>query len=122
MHLDYAIARREEDAPGSTQNFLVQRYYLNDDVGDEVVSRVSSTEQTKILEEYNMTFHNKLGNVYHKREMFSEAIKEYKNALKIDPNSSKTLYSLAFSFSKKGSYPGIALRSKNNSKRTLSGF
>ena len=50
------------------------------------------------------------------------AIKEYKNALKIDPNSSKTLYSLAFSFSKKGSYLGIALRSKNNSKRTLSEF
>ena len=41
MHLDYAIARREEDAPGSNQNFLVQRYYLNDDdVGDEVVSKV----------------------------------------------------------------------------------
>jgi len=122
MHLDYAIARREEDASGSNQNFLVQRYYLNDDVGDEVVSKVSSTEQTKTPEEYNMTFHNKLGNVYHKREMFSEAIKEYKNALKIDPDSSKTLYSLAFSFSKKGSYLGVALRSKNNSRRTLSEF
>ena len=122
MHLDYAIARREEDALEGNQNFLVQRYYLNDAAGDEVVSKVSSTEQTKTLEEYNMTFHNKLGNMYHKREMFGEAIKEYKNALKIDPNSSRTLYSLAFSFSKKGSYPGIALRNKNNPKRILSEF
>ena len=110
MHLDYAIARREEDVPGSNQNFLVQRYYLNDDAGDEVVSKANSTEQTKTLEEYNMTLHNKLGNMYHKREMFNEAIKEYEDALKIDPDSSKTLYSLAFSFSKKGSYLGIALR------------
>lgn len=122
MHLDYAIARREEDVPGSNQNFLVQRYYLNDDAGDEVVSKANSTEQTKTLEEYNMTLHNKLGNMYHKREMFNEAIKEYEDALKIDPDSSKTLYSLAFSFSKKGSYLGIALRSKNNPKRTLSEY
>ncbi len=121
MHLDYAIARRE-DAPEGNQNFSVQRFYLNDDAGDEVASKASSTEQTKTLEEYNMTFHNKLGNMYHKKERFSEAIEEYKNALKIDPNSSKTLYSLAFSFSKKGSYPGIALRGKNNPERTLSGF
>ncbi len=122
MHLDYAIARREEDAPEGNQNFLVQRYYLYDDAGEEVVSKVSSTEQTQTLEEYNMTFHNKLDNMYHKEEMFNEAIKEYKNALKIDPNSSRTLYSLAFSFSKKGSYLGITLKSKNNSKRSLSEF
>ena len=121
MHLDYAIARRE-DAPEGNQDFSVQRYYLNDDAGDEVVSKVSLTEQTKSPEEYNMTFHNKLGNMYHKKEMFNEAIKEYKNALNIDPNSSKTLYSLAFSFSKKGSYPGIALKNQNNPKRTLSEF
>ncbi len=115
MHLDYAIARKEEDTPEGNQNFLVQRYYLNDDAVGEVVRKVSSTEQTKTLEEYNMTFHNKLDNMYHKKEMFNEAIKEYKNVLKIDPNSSKTLYSLAFSFSKKGSYLGRSLRSKNNS-------
>jgi hypothetical protein len=122
MHLDYAIARREEDVQEGNQNFLVQRYYLNGDVCDEVVSKVSSTEQTKTPEDYNTTFHNKSGSMYHKKEMFNETIKEYKNALKVDPNSSKTLYSLAFSFSKKGSYLGIALKSKNNPKRTLSEF
>ena len=122
MHLDYAIARREDDAPGSNQNFLVQRYYLNDDVGDEVVSKASLTEQTETLEEYNITLHNKLGNMYHKREMFNEAIKEYENALKIDPDSSKTLYNLAFSFLIKGSHLDIALKSKNNPNRTLSEF
>ena len=121
MYLDDAITKRE-DAPEGNQNFSVQRFYLNGDTGNEEICEVSLTEQTKTLEEYNKTFYNKLGNLYHKKERFSEAIVEYKNALKIDPKSSKALYNLAFSFSKKGSYLGTALRNKNNPKRTLSEF
>ena len=112
MHLDDAIARRE-DAPEDNQSFSVKRFYLNDDAGDEEINEASSTEQTKTFEKGNITFHNRLGKMYQEKEMFSEAIIEYKNALKIDPNSSKALYSLAFSFSEKSSYLGIALKSRN---------
>ena len=67
----------------------------------------------KHSEKGNVTFHNRLGKMYQEKEMFSEAIIEYKNALRIDPNSSKALYRLAFSFSEKSSYLGIALKSRN---------
>lgn len=121
MHLDDAIARRE-DTPEDNHNFLVKRFYLNDDADDEEIGETSSIEQNKTFGKYNIALYNKLGNMYYKKEMFSEAVIEYKNALNIDPNSSKVLYNLAFSFSKKSSYLGIALKSKNNPKKTLSGF
>lgn len=112
MHLDDAIARRE-DAPEDNQSFSVKRFYLNDDAGNEEVNEAGSTEQTETFEKGNVTFHNRLGKMYQEKEMFSEAIIEYKNALRIDPNSSKALYSLAFSFSEKSSYLGVALKSRN---------
>lgn len=112
MHLDDAIARRE-DAPEDNQSFSVKRFYLNDDAGNEDINEASSTEQTETFEKGNVTFHNRLGKMYQEKEMFSEAIIEYKNALRIDPNSSKALYRLAFSFSEKSSYLGIALKSRN---------
>lgn len=112
MHLDDAIARRE-DAPEDNQSFSVKRFYLNDDAGNEEINEASSTEQTETFKKGNVTFHNRLGKMYQEKEMFSEAIIEYKNALRIDPNSSKALYRLAFSFSEKSSYLGIALKSRN---------
>jgi tetratricopeptide (TPR) repeat protein len=119
MHLDDAIARRE-DAPEDNQSFSVKRFYLNDDAGNEEVNEAGSTEQTETFEKGNVTFHNRLGKMYQEKEMFSEAIIEYKNALRIDPNSSKALYSLAFSFSEKSSYLGIALKSRNYNINTPS--
>jgi len=118
MYLDDAIARRE-DAPEDNQNVSVKRYYLNDDAGNEKNSETGLTEQTNTFGN-NIAFRNRSGNMY--EEMFREAIIEYKNALRINPNSSNSFYGLAFSFSIKGSSPGVALKSKNNPKGILFDF
>jgi tetratricopeptide (TPR) repeat protein len=118
MYLDDAIARRE-DAPEGNQNVSVKRYYLNDDAGSGKNSETGFAEQTNTFGN-NIAFRNRSGNMY--EEMFREAIIEYKNALRINPNSSNSLYGLAFSFSTKGSSPGVALKSKNNSEGILFGY
>jgi len=118
MYLDDAIARRE-DAPEGNQNVSVKRYYLNDDAGSGKNSETGFAEQTNTFGN-NIAFRNRSGNMY--EEMFREAIIEYKNALRINPNSSNSLYGLAFSFSIKGSSPGVALKSKNNSEGILFGY
>jgi cytochrome c-type biogenesis protein CcmH/NrfG len=55
-------------------------------------------------------------------EMFREATIEYNNALRINPNSSNSLYGLAYFFSIKGSSTGVALKSKNNPNGILFGY
>jgi tetratricopeptide (TPR) repeat protein len=118
MCLDDAISRRE-DAPEGNQAFSVKRFYLNDNAGNEKNSASCFSEQPNTFGN-NITFRNRSGNMY--EEMFHEAIIEYKNALRINPNSSNSLYGLAFSFSTKGSSPNVALKSKNNPKGILSGY
>lgn len=118
MCLDDAIARRE-DAPEGNQTFSVKRFYLNDDAGNEENSETGLSEKANSFGS-NIAFRNRSGNIY--EEMFHEAIIEYKNALRINPNSSDSLYGLAFSFSVKGSSPGVALKSKNNPKGILFGY
>ncbi len=107
MYLDDAIARRE-DAPEGNQSFSVKRFYLND-AGNEKNSETGLTEHTGTFEN-TIASRNRLGNMH--EEMFREAIVGYKNALRINPNSSNSLYGLAFSFSIKGSHLEIALRDK----------
>jgi len=117
LYLDDAIARREE-ASEDNQNFSVKRFYLNDS-GNEKNSETGLTEHTSTFEN-TIASRNRPGNT--SEEMFRKAIVEYKNALRINPDSSNSLYGLAFSFSIKGSNPDIVLKSKNNPKRTLSEF
>ncbi|MBT5305083.1 MAG: hypothetical protein HON76_11965 [Candidatus Scalindua sp.] len=119
MYLDDAIARRE-NAPEDNQNFSVKRFYLLDDTDNEKISDASSPEQAKPFEKYNTEFPYRLGNMY--EEMFHDAIIGYKNTLRINPCSSNALYGLAFSFSVKGSSPGVALKNKNNPKGILFGY
>jgi tetratricopeptide (TPR) repeat protein len=115
MYLDDAIAIRE-DVPQGNQNFSVKRFYLNDDADNEKNRESDLSELTNTFGD-NIAFRNRSGNMY--EEMFHEAIIEYKNALRINPNSSNALYGLAFSFSLKGSSSGIALKSKSNPKGIL---
>ena len=101
MYLDAAIARRE-DAPEGNQNFSVKRFYL------------SETGNTNTFDNA-IAFRNRPGKIY--EEMFREAIVEYKSALRTNPNSSSSLYGLAFSFSVKGSHLEIASRDKKRYKK-----
>ena len=101
MYIDDAIARRE-GAPEDNQNFSVKRFYL------------SETENTNSFDNA-IVFRNRPGKIY--EEMFREAIVEYKSALRINPNSSNSLYGLAFSFSIKGSHLEIASRGKKKYKK-----
>ncbi len=114
MYLDDAIARRE-DAPKSNQHISVKRFYLNDGAGNEKNSEPCLTRQTNTFGNNNIVFHTRSGNMY--EEMFREAIVEYKSALRINPNSSNSLYGLAFSFSVKGSHLEIASRDKKKYKK-----
>ena len=101
MYLDDAIARRE-DAPEGNQNFSVKRFYLSETVNTNAFDNA-------------IVFRNRPGKIY--EEMFREAIVEYKSALRINPNSSNSLYGLAFSFSIKGSHLEIASRGKKKYKK-----
>ena len=101
MYLDDAIARRE-DAPEGNQNFSVKRFYLSETVNTNAFDNA-------------IVFRNRPGKIY--EEMFREAIVEYKSALRINPNSSNSLYGLAFSFSVKGSHLEIASRGKKKYKK-----
>jgi tetratricopeptide (TPR) repeat protein len=104
MYLDDAIARRE-DAQEGNQNFSVKRFYL---------SETSLTGSTNTFDNA-IAFRNRPGKIY--EEMFREAIVEYKSALRTNPNSSSSLYGLAFSFSVKGSHLEIASRDKKRYKK-----
>jgi len=104
MYLDDAIARRE-NAPEGNQNFSVKRFYL----GETGLTGSTNTFDNAIA------FRNRPGKIY--EEMFREAIVEYKSALRINPNSSNSLYGLAFSFSVKGSHLEIASRDKKKYKK-----
>jgi tetratricopeptide (TPR) repeat protein len=104
MYLDNAIARRE-DAPEGNQNFSVKRFYL---------SETGVTGSTDTFDNA-IAFRNRPSKIY--EEMFREAIVEYKSALRINPNSSNSLYGLAFSFSVKGSHLEIASRGKKKYKK-----
>jgi len=104
MYLDDAIARRE-DAPEGNQNFSVKRFYL---------SETGVTGSTDTFDNA-IAFRNRPSKIY--EEMFREAIVEYKSALRINPNSSNSLYGLAFSFSVKGSHLEIASRGKKKYKK-----
>ncbi len=113
MYIDDAIARREDAQEGS-QNFLVKRFYLNDNAGNEESSNTGLTKQMNTFGN-NIVFHNRSGNMY--EEMFREAIVEYKSTLRANPNSSSSLYGLAFSFSVKGAHLEIASRDKKKYKK-----
>jgi len=105
MYLDDAIARRE-DAPEGNQSFSVKRFYL---------SETGVTGSTDTFDNA-IAFRNRPSKIY--EEMFREAIVEYKSALRTSPNSSSSLYGLAFSFSVKGSHLEIASRGKKKYKKT----
>ncbi|MCP4253235.1 MAG: tetratricopeptide repeat protein [Candidatus Scalindua sp.] len=108
MYFDDAIAMRE-DAPEGNHNISVKRFYLIDGADNEKNSETNTFGN-------NIVFHTRSGNMY--EEMFREAIVEYKSALRINPNSSNSLYGLAFSFSVKGSHLEIASRGKKKYKKT----
>ncbi|MFQ5687308.1 MAG: tetratricopeptide repeat protein [Candidatus Scalindua sp.] len=111
LHLDDAIARRENSLENN-QGFTVKRFYIHDIADDKEIDKISSTKHTATLtlNKESVALYNKLGYIHFKKGMFNDAIFEYKNALKIDPKYSKTLYNLAFSFLIKGSHLDIALR------------
>jgi tetratricopeptide (TPR) repeat protein len=109
LHLDDAIARRE-DSPEGNQSFTVKRFYIHDIVDDKEIDKISLAKHTETFGEKSVALYNRSGYTHFKKGMFNDAIFEYRNALKIDPKYSKTLYNLAFSFLIKGSHLDIALR------------
>lgn len=112
LHLDDAIAMRE-DAQESNQSFLVKRYYFYNNIADdEEPGKISLTKQTEPFGRESIALHNRSGDVYFKKRMFSDAIFEYRNALEINPKCAKALYNLAFSFFIKGTHIDVALRTK----------
>ena len=111
LHVDDAIAMRE-DARESNQNFLVKRFYLHGAVDNEESGKMSMAEHS--FDKRSVALHNRSGNVFFKKEMFNKAIFEYRNALEINPECSKALYNLAFSFFIKGSHIDVALRGRND--------
>lgn len=110
LHVDDAIAMRE-DARECNQNFLVKRFYLHGTVDNEESGKLSLAEHS--FDKRSVALHNRSGNVFFKKEMFNKAIFEYRNALEINPECSKALYNLAFSFFVKGSHIDVALRGRN---------
>lgn len=108
MQFDVAIARRE-GVLENNQNFLVKRFYLTNVIDDEDISGIGPIKQSETVENDNGSLHGKLGNVYEERGLFNDAISEYKIALKTNPDYSKFLYGLAFSYFGKASHLDIAL-------------
>jgi tetratricopeptide (TPR) repeat protein len=109
LHLDDAIARRE-DSPENNQSFTVKRFYIHDIVDDKEIDKISLTKHTETFDKGSAALYDRLGYTHFKKGMFDDAIFEYRNALEIDPEYSKTLYNLAFSFLIKGSHLDVALR------------
>lgn len=75
--------------------FNLSNKYYSEGLYDEAISRqIESTKLAKNKSEKHKAFHN-LGNSLMKKEMCSEAVLAYKNALRNDPNDDETRYNLA---------------------------
>ena len=75
--------------------FNLSNKYYSEGLYDEAISRqIESTLLAKNKSEKHKAFHN-LGNSLMKKEMCSEAVLAYKNALRNDPSDDETRYNLA---------------------------
>ena len=75
--------------------FNLSNKYYSEGLYDEAISRqIESIKLAKNKSEKHKAFHN-LGNSLMKKEMCSEAVLAYKNALRNDPNDDETRYNLA---------------------------
>ena len=75
--------------------FNLSNKYYSEGLYDEAISRqIESTKLAKNKSEKHKSFHN-LGNSLMKKEMCSEAVLAYKNALRNDPGDDETRYNLA---------------------------
>ena len=75
--------------------FNLSNKYYSEGLYDEAISRqIESTKLAKTKSEKHKAFHN-LGNSLMKKEMCSEAVLAYKNALRNDPSDDETRYNLA---------------------------
>ncbi len=75
--------------------FNLSNKYYSEGLYDEAISRqIESTKLAKNKSEKHKAFHN-LGNSLMKKEMCSEAVLAYKNALRNDPGDDETRYNLA---------------------------
>tara|TARA_A100000164_G_scaffold6498_1_gene5699 strand:- start:3548 stop:4375 length:828 start_codon:yes stop_codon:yes gene_type:complete len=76
-------------------SFNLSNKYYNEGLYDEAISRqIESTKLAKNKSEKHKAFHN-LGNSLVKKDMCSEAVLAYKNALRNDPGDDETRYNLA---------------------------
>ena len=75
--------------------FNLSNKYYSEGLYDEAISRqIESTKLAKNKSEKHKAFHN-LGNSLMKKEMCSEAVLAYKNALRNNPSDDETRYNLA---------------------------
>ena len=75
--------------------FNLSNKYYGEGLYDEAISRqIESTKLAKNKPDKHKAFHN-LGNSLMKKDMCSEAVLAYKNALRNDPSDDETRYNLA---------------------------
>ena len=75
--------------------FNLSNKYYTEGLYDEAISRqIEATKLAKDNSEKHRTFHN-LGNSLMKKQLCSEAVLAYKNALRNNPNDDETRYNLA---------------------------
>ena len=75
--------------------FNLSNKYYTEGLFDEAISRqIQAAELAKNKSEKHRVFHN-LGNSLMKKEMCSEAVKAFKNALRNNPEDDETRYNLA---------------------------
>ena len=75
--------------------FNLSNKYYNEGLYDEAISRqLEASELAKTKSEKHKSFHN-LGNSLMKKEMCSEAVMAFKNALRNNPSDDETRYNLA---------------------------
>ena len=75
--------------------FNLSNKYYSEGLYDEAISRqIESTKLAKNKSEKHKSFHN-LGNSLMKKDMCSEAVLAYKNALRNNPSDDETRYNLA---------------------------
>ena len=76
-------------------SFNLSNKYYTEGLYDEAISRqIEATKLAKDNSQKHRTFHN-LGNALMKKELCSEAVLAYKNALRNDPSDDETRYNLA---------------------------